>query len=198
MQHQHVIDSFVKEGRGGLGTYVRANEDLLYSRVPERDRWNPRVIETPLAVRLTDGGILANGAGLRWPQNRHQSLLLSTLDDAKPRFGVVPFDSIAAAFTDGKVRDWNQAPITVKDLQKEVGIVVPSTGERYRDVTEKDKQGRVSTRRVHTLGDSVIRIRDRFYISANIGTTRYRQNRGRRSAPELPAGKHEDRTLNGR
>ena len=166
MQHRQVIENFVTAGRGGLGTYVRADEDRVYSRVPNHNRWNPGVNETPLAVRLTDGSILANGAGLSRPEDDHQALLLNTLDTAKPRFGVVPFDSIVAAWTDGKERDWNQAPVPIKDLQKEVSVVVPSTGERWREVTVKDKNGRERTEQVHTLGDSVVRIRERFYISA--------------------------------
>jgi hypothetical protein len=79
---------------------------------------------------------------------------------------VVPFHSIVAAWTDGKVRDWNQAPIPTKKLLKEVGIVVPSGGEQWREVAEKDKHGQVHTRQVHTLGESVVRVRDRYYLSA--------------------------------
>jgi hypothetical protein len=33
-------------------------------------------------------------------------------------------------------------------------------------VTEKDKHGREQTKEVHTLGDSVVRVRDHFYLSA--------------------------------
>jgi len=47
-----------------------------------------------------------------------------------------------------------------------VGVVVPSAGERWQEVTEKDKHGRPQTRQVHTLGDSVVKIRDHFYLSA--------------------------------
>lgn len=43
---------------------------------------------------------------------------------------------------------------------------MPSTGERWREVIEKDKHGREQKRTVHTLGDSVIRVKDHFYISA--------------------------------
>jgi len=159
------MENFVKEGRGGLGTYVRASEDKVYSRIPNRNSWNPRVAETLLAVRLDDG-ILANGARLSWPESNHQNLLLGTLEEVKSPFGVVPFDSIVAALTDGEKRTWAESPIPVKDLQKEVGIAVPSTGERWREVIEKDKHGREEKRTVHTLGDTVIRVRDHFYISA--------------------------------
>ncbi len=34
------------------------------------------------------------------------------------------------------------------------------------EVTQKDSKGREHTRRVHTLGDSVVRLRDWYYISA--------------------------------
>jgi hypothetical protein len=51
-------------------------------------------------------------------------------------------------------------------LQKEVAIVVPSAGEQWKEVTEKDKHGREQTKQVHTLGDSVVWVRDRYYLSA--------------------------------
>jgi hypothetical protein len=45
-------------------------------------------------------------------------------------------------------------------------MVVPSAGERWREVAEKDKHGRIQTRQVHTLGDSVVRLHNRYYLSA--------------------------------
>src|SRR5262245_36624014 len=173
MRHQQVIDNFIKEGRGGLGTYMRASQDLLYSKLPQRYApWGNTSYAnlgggvTPLAVRLDDGKLLINGASLPWPVSGHQTDVLNNATESKARFGVVPFHSIAAAWTDGKVRDWNEAPIPIPEMKQEVAIVVPSTGERWREVTEKDSKGREHTRRVHTLGDSVIRLRDRYYISA--------------------------------
>ncbi len=123
-------------------------------------------MEAPLAVRLQDGGLLANGAALSWPMSRHQRYVLRSLQDAHASFGMVPFHSIVAAWTDGVNDDWDRAPIAISDLQKEVGIVVPSQGERWGTVELKDKYGRKKTRSVHTLGDSVIRVKDRFYLSA--------------------------------
>jgi hypothetical protein len=117
-------------------------------------------------VRLDDGSILANGARLGFPMQQHQWTLLHTLEEAKAPFAVVPFHSIVAAFTDGKVRDWDVKPVPIPDLKREVSVVVPSTGEDWRAVTEKDDKGREHTRHVHTLGDSVIRIDDRYYVSA--------------------------------
>jgi len=174
MTHQQVIENFVKEGKGGLGTYVRASDEQLYSRIPAEYRpyghlsyrTAPRERVAPLAVRLEDGGLLANGARLDWPMARHQNQLLGTLQRSPSPISVVPFHSIVAAWTDGKVRNWDESPIPTKELRKEVGIAVPSTGERWREVTEKDKHGRERTRNVHTLGDSVVRVKNRFYISA--------------------------------
>jgi hypothetical protein len=173
MKHQQVIENFIQEGREGLGTFVKASEDLLYSRIPEQYRpwghytWRtPTERTAPLAVRLKDGDLLANGAALAWPMSGHQTDVLRSLEQSQSRFGVVPFHSIVAAWTDGKVRDWNQAPIPIRDLKQEVGIAVPSTGEQWQTVTEKDKQGREHTREIHTLGDSVVRVRDRYYLSA--------------------------------
>ena len=108
---------------------------------------------------------MANGDTMNWPRDRHQNLVLRALEGAKDPFGVVPFDSITAAWTDGKIRNWSQAPFTVKDLRHEAGVVIPSTGEEWREVTVKDKWGRETKRNIHTLGDSVIRVRDHFYIS---------------------------------
>ena len=173
MQHQQVIENFINKGTGGRGAYVKAGEDVLYSQLPSpyrpygRHDWsNAGGRTTPLAVRLEDESLLVNGARLSWPEANHQTNVLNTLQDSHGRFGVIPFHSIVAAWTDGKVRNWNQAPIPTRKLRKEVGIVVPSSGERWREVTEKDKQGRTHTRRVHTLGDSVVRVRDHYYLSA--------------------------------
>ena len=172
--HQQIIESFLQEGRGGKGTYVvaKANDQAVYSTY--RPRWETRQSALPLAVRLEDGGFLANGGGMTWPISRHQDLVLRALEGAKAPFGVVPFDSIAAAWTDGKIRDWSQAPFTLKDLRRETAVVVPSTGEEWREVTVKDKLGRETTRNVHTLGDSVIRVRDHFYLSGVDETGMYR------------------------
>jgi hypothetical protein len=172
--HQHIIESFLQEGRGGQGTNVIAKEtdQAVYSTY--RPRWETRPGAVPLAVRLEDGGFLANGGAMAWPVNRHQGLVLRALEGAQAPFGVVPFDSIAAAWTDGKVRDWSQAPFTLKDLRRETAVVVPSAGEEWREVTVKDKWGRETTRNVHTLGDSVIRVRDHFYLSGVDETGMYR------------------------
>ncbi len=172
MKHQQVIENFIKEGSKGRGAYVKANRDMLYSEIPQQyapwgRRWNSAAGQSaPLAVRLEDQSLLVNGARLPWPISGHQTDVLETLQRAPARFGVVPFHSIVAAWTDGKTREWNQKPIPTKHLQKEVAIVVPSSGERWREITETDKQGRTETRRVHTLGDSVVRVRERYYLSA--------------------------------
>ena len=172
MRHQQVIENFLN-GRGGLGTYVKATEDVLSSKFPsgyspygQRDWQHIAGQQAPLAVRLAAGDLLVNGAALPWPMRDHQSHVLREIPETKQRFGVVPFHAITAAWTDGEVREWEHAPFSIKDLQKEVGVVVPSAGERWREVTEADEHGNQKTRNVHTLGDSVVRVRDRLYISA--------------------------------
>ena len=152
---------------------MKATEDQLYTQIPAVYRpyghydWN-RVEgqRTPLAVRLSDGSILANGAAMREPMSNHQWDLLNTLEATKSRFGVVPFHSIVAARTGGKFREWDRAPIPIPDFKREVAVVVPSAGEEWREVTERDDKGREHKRRVHTLGDSVIAVRDRYYVSS--------------------------------
>jgi hypothetical protein len=173
MQHQNVIHNFINQGTAGRGTYVKADKDVLSSRFPNNYRpwgrwgWHPLNGRSyPLAVRLGDGHLLVNGARLDWPAAGHQTELLRALEGSPQKFGVVPFHSVVAAFTDGETRDWNEKPIATRTLQRDVGIVVPSTGERWREVTEKDKHGQIQTRQIHTLGDSVVRVRDHFYLSA--------------------------------
>ncbi len=172
MKHQQVIENFIKEGEKGRGTFVKANRDLLYSEIPigyrPWGRWYSSNAgqSAPLAVRLKDESLLVNGARLPWPISDHQSSVLRTAETTSARFGVVPFHSIVAAFTNGEVRDWNRKPIPTGQLQKEVQIVVPSSGERWREVTETDEHGKAHTRQVHTLGDSVVSVRDRCYLSS--------------------------------
>jgi len=173
MQHKQVIEDFINKGTEGRGSQVKAGRNFLYSELPNpyrpygRNDWGGRGgRKTPLAVRLEDESLLVNGARLSWPEANHQTDVLTTLRESRSRFSVIPFHSIVAAWTDGEVRDWNQAPIPTGTLRKEVGVAVPSSGERWREVTEKDKQGKVHTRQVHTLGDSVVRVRDRYYLSA--------------------------------
>jgi len=171
--HEQVIEDFIKDGKGGRGTYVMAREKdhAVYSAYRRRWETNPNMV--PLAVQVADGGFLVNGARLDYPRGNHQQLVLQTLETSQVPFGVVPFDSITAAWTDGKTRSWSQAPFKLRDLRREVGIAVPSTGERWRDVEVKDKYGRVHIQKVHTLGDSVIRLRDHFYLSGVDETGRY-------------------------
>src|SRR5216683_5549926 len=122
MQHQQVIENFVKNGTGGRGTYLKADEDVLYSKFPENYRPYGRYDgssgeTTPLAVRLGDESLLVNGAGFWGPVGSYQMDILRNLRHTPRKFGVIPFHSVVAAWTDGEVRDWNQAPI-------------PTSGER--------------------------------------------------------------------
>jgi len=173
MQHQQVIENFINNGTGGRGTFVKANEgDVLYSQFPANYRPYGRYSYSgiagqtiPLAVRLEGESLLMNGAGFGWPVSSHQTDVLRASERSRRPFGVVPFHSIVAAWTDGEVRDWNRKPIPTKTLRKEVGIVVPSGGEQWKEVDEKDKHGKVHKRQVHTLGESLVRVRDRYYLS---------------------------------
>src|SRR5437764_8529746 len=159
--HKQVIEGFVREGKAGMGAYVKATDDLLYSRVPavyrpfgqEARGETAAGQEAPLAVKLEDGSLLANGARLPRPMDNQQWDVLKTLERSRSRFGVVPFHSVAAAWTDGAVDDWNNANISISDLKDEVAIVVPSSGENWREVTYKDEDGRERKRSIHTLGD---------------------------------------------
>lgn len=152
---------------------MRATDDVLLSKIPEMYRpyghrtWgrNAAGQTAELAVRLKDGSILTNGARFDTPIDWHQQELISALEASKRRFSVVPFHSITAAWTDGDIDDWSDAPFGISDLQKEVSVAVPSSGEEWKEVQVKDRNGRITERRIHTLGDSVLRVKDRFYLS---------------------------------
>ncbi len=171
--HSSVIENFIREGKGGKGTYLRATDDVLLSKIPDVYRpyghstWgrNAAGQTTELAVRLKDGSILTNGARFDTPIDEHQRNLISALEESDSRFSVVPFHSITAAWTDGEIDDWSDAPFDISDLQKEVSVVIPSGGEEWKYVKVKDKNGRITERQIHTLGDSVLRVKDRFYLS---------------------------------
>ena len=170
--HAQVIENFIRQGTEGKGTYLKATDEVLYSKIPQEYRpygnyghYSAAGQTAPLAVRLEDGGILANGAAFRSPISEHQWRILKALERSQQPFGVVPFHSIVAAFTDGKENDWDRHPIPFSDLRKDVQVVVPSAGERWKDVEVKDAKGRTQTRTIHTLGDSVLRIRDSYFLS---------------------------------
>jgi len=172
--HSSVIENFIREGKGGKGTYVKATDDVLYSKIPQgyapygyRPTWRATAEgqTAQLAVRLKDGSILTNGARFDTPIDEHQRNLISALEESDSRFSVVPFHSITAAWTDGEIDDWSRAPFGISDLQKEVSVAVPSGGEEWKRIKVKDKNGRVTERTIHTLGDSVLRVKDRYYLS---------------------------------
>jgi hypothetical protein len=171
--HSSVIENFIREGKGGNGTYVKATDDVLLSKIPLRYRpyghgtWDHSAEgqTAQLAVRLKDGSILTNGARFDTPIDMHQQEIIKALERSQRRFSVVPFHSITAAWTDGDVDDWSRAPFGISDLQKEVSVVIPSGGEEWKHVKVKDKNGRMTERQIHTLGDSVLRVKDRYYLS---------------------------------
>ena len=83
---------------------MKASDDLLFTQMPQvyrpygqYDCQHLAGQQAPLAVRLADCSILANGARLRSPMRDHQSNLLRTHEAAQSRFAVVPFHSIVAA-----------------------------------------------------------------------------------------------------
>src|ERR1700694_5471259 len=115
MQHQQVIENFINTVTEGRGTFVKPDENVLFSQFPReylpygayhRDPSDGRTI--PLAVRLGDDNLLVNGAGFAWPISGYQSNVLRTLERSHRPFGVVPFHSIIAAWTDGEDRDWDR------------------------------------------------------------------------------------------
>src|SRR5882724_2303470 len=171
--HSSVFENFIREGKGGKGTYVKATNDVLYSKIPLNYRpYGHRTVgstakgETAqLAVRLKDGSILTNGARFDEPIDWQRRDFIRALEMSHSRVSVVPFHPITPPWTDGDVDDWSRAPFGISDLQKEVSVVVPSGGEEWKQVEVKDKYGRITERQIHTLGDSVLRVKDHFYLS---------------------------------
>jgi hypothetical protein len=163
MTNYEVVRSFVEEGRHRRGGNVFADErdGALYSYG----------YHFPLAVRLPDG-FLVNGSHVSQSTTRHQSFAFGVLDGAKARYAVVPFDAVGAALRGSARRSpWpaypdNSTREAVAELQANASIVVPSNGERWREVRYRKPDGTEATRYVHTLGDSVLRVRERYYISA--------------------------------
>jgi hypothetical protein len=47
--HSSVIENFIREGRGGKGTYVKATDDVLYSKIP--------LEYSPYGVEAEGGGL---------------------------------------------------------------------------------------------------------------------------------------------
>ena len=171
MQHKQVIENFINKQTGGRGTFIKADPITLNAQFPQNYRPYGQYSQHAgshalLAVRLEDGSLLVNGARLPWGLQGYQMEIVKASEQSRNRFGVIPFHSVAAAWTGGEVREWDQAQIPVADLRHQVEIAVPSTGEQWREVIEKDKHGAPIARQVHTLGDTVVRVRDRYYLSA--------------------------------
>lgn len=161
--NHEVIRSFVEEGRHRRGGTIFADErdDTLYSYG----------YHFPLAVRLLDG-ILVNGSHVSASTTRHQNQTFRVLDEARTPYGVVPFDVIGAALYGSPEKSpwpapWdNSTRDAVEELQVSASIPVPTNGERWRQVPYKKPDGTEATRYVHTLGDTVIQLRDHYYVSA--------------------------------
>lgn len=161
--NEQVIRSFVEEGRYRRGGTLFAEEgnDTLYSYG----------YHFPLVVRLPDG-FLVNGSHVSPTTSRHQTHTFRVLDDAGSRYAVVPFDAIGAALYGSTERSpWpagfqDSTREAVAELRDTSSIAVPTNGERWREVQYRKPDGTQALRYVHTLGDSVIRLREHYYISA--------------------------------
>jgi hypothetical protein len=163
--HQEVLRSFVEQGRSlrGARVFADADEGAVYSHGHH----------FPLVVRLRDGFVV-NGRHVSVSTTRHQNGALRALDEARAPYAVIPFDALGAALFGGADRSpwsqpWHHASPSreaVDEIRKHVSIAVPTNGERWRQVQYRKADGTEATRWVHTLGDSVIVVRDHYYISA--------------------------------
>ncbi len=153
MSHLEVVRAFIRgQYRRGSSLFGDKSEGTLFSY----GRHFPLVVQLP-------GGFLVNGSRSSVSTARHQNLALRALAESRQRFAVVPFNTIerAMAALDHRV------PVSfLSELKGAVSITVPSSGERWRTVEYTEPDGTVAHRSVHTLGDSVIRVRDHDFVSA--------------------------------
>ena len=161
--NEQVIRSFVEEGRHRRGGKLFAEEGdgTLYSYG----------YHFPLVVRLSDG-FLVNGSRFSPTTTRHQNHTFRVLDEARTRYAVVPFDAIGTTLYGSRERSpWpadsgRSTREAVSALRGAASVAVPTNGERWREVQYKKPDGTEAIRHVHTLGDSVIRLREHYYVSA--------------------------------
>lgn len=157
MSHCEVIRGYIRgRYRRGSRVFADARDDTLYSFGHH----------FPLLVRLPDG-FLVNGDRYSVSTARHQRLAFGVLAEMRQRYAVVPFSALRmAAMTAGRVRPWRS--VSVPDgLKAAVSIAVPSGGERWFEAGSYRKaDGSTAKRRIHTLGDSVIRVHEQRYVSA--------------------------------
>jgi hypothetical protein len=153
MSHLEVVRAYVR-GRYRRGSRVFADESdgavFSYGR------------HFPLVVRIP-GGFLVNGSRYSVSTSRHQNLALRVLAESRQCYAVLPFNAIERAIA----ALHQKAPSSfLSELKEAVSITIPSSRERWRSVEYKKPDGTVAQRSIHTLGDSVIRVRDHEFVSA--------------------------------
>src|SRR6266852_61918 len=153
MSHLEVVRAYVR-GQYRRGSRVFADESdgavLSYGR------------HFPLVVQIP-GGLFVNGSRYSNIAARHQNLALRALAGSRQHHAVVPFNAIERAMAALNHR----VPVSfLSELKEAVSITVPSSEERWRSVEYMKPDGTAAHRSVHTLGDSVIRVRDHGFVSA--------------------------------
>src|SRR5713101_4049904 len=153
MSHFEVVRAFIRgQYRRGSSLFGDKSEGTLFSY----GRHFPLVVQIP-------GGFLVNGSRYSVSTARHQSLALRALAESGQRYAVVPFNAIERAMAALNHR----VPVSfLSELKEAVSITVPSSEERWRSVEYMKPDGTAAYRSVHTLGDSVIRVRDHEFVSA--------------------------------
>jgi hypothetical protein len=156
MSHLEVIRGFIR-GRYRRGSRVFADEstDTAYSYGRH----------FPLLVRLPDG-FLVNGNRYSMSTGRHQGLVLHALAKERQRYAVVPFSALTMAVEESRRLTRHRVSTGEAELKQAVSIIVASSGERWVERPYRKPDGTLAMRMVHTLGDSVVRVHGRRYISA--------------------------------
>jgi hypothetical protein len=153
MSHLEVVRAYIRgRYRRGSRLFGDKSDGAIFSY----GRHFPLVVQIP-------GGFLVNGSRYSVSTARHQNLALRALAESRQRYAVVPFNAIERAMAALKQK---AAYPFLSGLKEAVSITIPSSGERWRSVEYKKPDGTVAHRSVHTLGDSVIRVRDHDFVSA--------------------------------
>jgi hypothetical protein len=153
MSHLEVVRAYIRgRHRRGSRVFADRSDDAVFSYGRH----------FPLLVRIP-GGFLVNGNRYSVSTDRHRTYALQALGESRQAYAVVPFRAIELAIT---ALDRNSRSNLLSELKKTVRITVPSTGERWQEVAYKKPDGAAARRFVHTLGNSVIRVRGREFVSA--------------------------------
>jgi len=101
----------------------------------------------PLVIKCKNGFVL-NGNKYSSSTSAHQSLVIMACERRKSNFAVVPYSVLDLA-----------------RIQPESIEIISKEEEHYRKIKYKNAEGNIEEREEHLLGGSLLRVRDRSYLS---------------------------------